>query len=194
MCHICLAQTEGKSQLHCKKILSITGQTSLGADMKSCLEQNYAMCSLVKTTRTFYRKHTNHAFPITCRLICESKEVIYVIKCRAYGLQYVGETARPLKARILSCLLEIRSGHPSTLLHSHFAKDCSPIIFHFLVYAFTPNNTLVLPKRPNGFKTSTLSPRLITWTQHQPPKTTSTIKFIPYYACATQQPLKIVPT
>ena len=44
-------------------------------------------------------------FPIFGGLICFSKNIIYIIECKACGNKYIGETGRCLKDRIFNHIL-----------------------------------------------------------------------------------------
>ena len=136
-------------------------------------------------TRTFHRRNSNLAYPITSKLNCEARDVIYVIECRACGLQYVGETARPLKMRINNHLTKIRSSYPSTQLHRHFANACSPDDFSFFGIAVHPRQRTRLAKESDWIKNlNTLTPNgLNTNRQKRPPPSTL---ILPYCACAAR--------
>ena len=62
--------------------------------------KNCATCPYISdglTHFTFFSTGETH--PIKSNLTCETKNLIYMIKCNRCNLQYIGETKRPLKGR-----------------------------------------------------------------------------------------------
>ena len=53
----------------------------------------------MKNTSTFKSKHLNEVYQIKENFNCNSKEVIYLIKCRVCGKQYHGSTVTKFRAR-----------------------------------------------------------------------------------------------
>lgn len=78
-----------------------------------------AQCTNVIKGETFYHPHTGRAFKINGYHTCESRNVIYSIKCPC-GLLYIGETSQQIKSRI--------SKHKSTIRTNNLLL---PIPFHF---------------------------------------------------------------
>ncbi len=74
------------------------------------------------------RKGTAHNLCTNNTLTCLSSHVIYVITCTKCGLQYVGMTSQPLRARFAQHFREIekhqaaRSTWGTTRLYRHFGK------------------------------------------------------------------------
>ena len=57
------------------------------------------LCSNMKNTSTFKSKHLNEVYQIKKNFNCNSKMVVYLIKCRICGKQYNGSTLTKFGAR-----------------------------------------------------------------------------------------------
>ena len=57
------------------------------------------LCSNMKNTSTFKNKHSNEVYQIKKKINCNSKMLVYLIKCRICGKQYNGSTVTKFRAR-----------------------------------------------------------------------------------------------
>ena len=59
----------------------------------------YQWCSNLENTSTFKSKHSNVVYQIRKNFNCNSKMVVYLIECRACGMQCNGSTVIKFRAR-----------------------------------------------------------------------------------------------
>ncbi|XP_077113688.1 uncharacterized protein LOC143768964 [Ranitomeya variabilis] len=96
-------------------------QTFLGTERRGtypCL--NCACCSNVIKSNTITHPQSGKQIPIRGFFTCESKNVVYTVKCPC-GLLYVGETTQHIRERI--------SSHKSTI---RCKKTWLPLPYHFV--------------------------------------------------------------
>ena len=72
------------------------------------------------TTDVFTSHVTGERFNVRMNASCKSFNVIYLIQCRRYGCQYVGETGQALHSRM--------TGHRADIMQSNIYK---PVAIHF---------------------------------------------------------------
>ena len=93
--------------------------------------KNCATCPYIShglTNDTFFSTGQTH--PIKSNLICETKNLIYMIQCNRCNLQYIGETKRRLKDRF--------NEHRRTIDNPNAISKPTTAAEHFLT---TPNHT-----------------------------------------------------
>ena len=86
-----------------------------------CEARRCKTCSILATTDTFSSSVTGEHFKLKLCTSCKTSNVIYLIHCRRFGLQYVGETRQALHYRTNS--------HRFNITHSRI--DESPMAAHF---------------------------------------------------------------
>ena len=95
-----------------------------------CNKPRCQTCPCLVTTPYIHslRKGTAHNLCSRNTLTCLSSNIIYVITCTKCGVQYVGMSSQPLKARFTQHLREIRKHQAATTtwgitrLYRHFGK------------------------------------------------------------------------
>lgn len=89
-------------------------------------------CGYAKPSKSFRVSSSHFVRPITYRLSCNSRNIIYVIQCLNCPAFYVGHSCDFLRSRIGHHLRNISSG-ASTKVAAHFRGSCLPQ--HFSFYA-----------------------------------------------------------
>ena len=93
---------------------------------KPCGKRTCRTCPLIVQSSTFSSTKTSQVFQLQHSLDCGSSEVVYLITCARCGLQYVGETALPLRQRLWKYRNRIESTEPHTnltLVEEHFRPE-----------------------------------------------------------------------
>ncbi|MCP4490897.1 MAG: GIY-YIG nuclease family protein [Gammaproteobacteria bacterium] len=78
-------------------------------------------CGLVKST--ILRRQYHPIVKKGVSLTCETRSVIYLITCKKCEIQYVGQTKRALKDRILEHRRSVLKKGAGTFLSKHFSND-----------------------------------------------------------------------
>ena len=102
--------------------------------MRKCTNQRCKFCPHMRITKTIYNRkcQTNFVIPKYKKtLTCEDRRVIYAIKCGQCNETYIGQTSRPLKARIAEHLYDIQNKTNTHMSH-HFNKTHKIDKFNFL--------------------------------------------------------------
>lgn len=116
------------------------------------------VCLFSSPTFSVSNTVNDNLFLIVHRLSCESRNVVYFIKCKNCNTGYVGQTSRPLRKRISEHLYHIRSCM-STPVAQHFNGNCSLSDFHFTGLEHCPIESKRLLKENAWIKRlQTLSP------------------------------------
>lgn len=71
-------------------------------------------------TSDFKSSSTNRKYKIKGDLTCKSSNIVYLITCKKCGIQYIGETGRPLRDRVNNHISNIRKS-TNTPIAQHFA-------------------------------------------------------------------------
>ena len=78
----------------------------------------------MQITNTFVSKVTGERFTIKIHTTCKTNNIVYLIECRRYGLQYVGEPGQPLHKRMNSHSYDITHGRiEESPVAAHFTSD-----------------------------------------------------------------------
>ena len=80
-------------------------------------------CPIFEERNCIISAATRERFPIATRMTCSSSHLIYVIRCVVCGMQYVGETVKPLHLRVNNHREKFRStlGSPNRYyIYRHF--------------------------------------------------------------------------
>ena len=93
-----------------------------------CRGVNCGTCKYVKETDLFSSNVTDTSYQINHRLNCNSKCVIYLLRCKVCNIQYVGQTSDKFRYRwnnYTSCHRRAKNGQsvPQMSLHSHFLRE-----------------------------------------------------------------------
>ena len=85
---------------------------------------------------SFYTKKqfNSKSLPPRCKITCELSDLIYIINCSECGLQYIGETKRPLRQR----MYEHCRRHFSSPNHS--SKNMEFSVLHRMRETSNPND------------------------------------------------------
>ena len=92
----------------------------LGASLKC--GKRWCECCL-RLAENSYFGSGEFEFPIFGRLDCQSRNIIYVIECKHCHIQYVGETQRPLAARLHNHISDVNLFLDKPI-PDHFNYDC----------------------------------------------------------------------
>ena len=82
-------------------------------------------CPVLLTMNEFSSHSTGKTYIIRSEATCNTSNVIYLIQCRKYGLQYVGETGQLLHCRM--------NNHLANIIHQWINEE--PVAQHFTFYA-----------------------------------------------------------
>ena len=74
-------------------------RTSIGQCNK-CDSSTCKTCKMIQCTHKFRSTFTKEEFIIKCIATCQTNNIIYLLECAICGLQYIGQTRRPLKERM----------------------------------------------------------------------------------------------
>lgn len=91
--------------------------------MTKCNLLNCKICPFVTESKIVFSSSNAYSVTLKHDVTCESMNVVYVITCNKKEckyVQYIGETERKLKDRILEHLYYVRSGNSSTTVGEHF--------------------------------------------------------------------------
>ena len=83
---------------------------------------NNLCCKQVKQTKTFESYRTKETFQIFDNLTCKSENLIYLLECRIYKLQYVGKSETSFNIRLNNHRKDAKS-QASVWTHKHFTKQ-----------------------------------------------------------------------
>ena len=83
-----------------------------------CFKSRCKTCQNMDTIQTIINR-INHSYPIRGNFNCQSTNIVYVLKCDIYGIQYVWESSNTMNTRC--------RGHVSTIRTS---KD-HPVALHY---------------------------------------------------------------
>ena len=99
----------------------ISNHVHVPPGFRNCTSTECQLHTNTNISNSFTSKATNENFSILQNLNCDSHNVIYLVSCKKTncGQQYVGETGRHLRDRVLEHLRDIRTG-----------KSC-PVAAHF---------------------------------------------------------------
>ena len=105
-----------------KHVLQTTGQSELywQPGFVRC-ESECTICTYANYDTVMRDTVTNNLYPITHRISCRDKNIIYCICCLKCNCRYIGETARELKRRISEHLSDIINQR-STPVSQHFNR------------------------------------------------------------------------
>ncbi|XP_066302861.1 uncharacterized protein [Branchiostoma lanceolatum] len=84
-----------------------------------CGKHRCFTCIYVKMAKNFQSHRTGKQYTIRAHINCQSKNIIYMIRCKKCGVQYVGETKQTLANRL--------NGHRSSIK----TKKDTPVSAHF---------------------------------------------------------------
>lgn len=84
-----------------------------------CGKRRCECCLYVKTASDFSSRHCDTDCPITGKITCDSKNIVYLIECKKCGEQYVGETSKTLRARLTDHISNINC-YNDTSVAQHF--------------------------------------------------------------------------
>ena len=73
-------------------------------------------------TKCIQSTNNDYKYDIVDSLSCKSQFVIYLLECRACGMQYVGQTSNNLATRMTQQLSDVRT-HKDTSVASHFNQE-----------------------------------------------------------------------
>lgn len=118
--------TRSKIRKVTKNVLSFTCQTpfSWQTGFYACKSLTCLTCPFSFFASSVTDSLTGTSFPVIHRLTCSTVGLIYLIRCKNCGKQYVGETARSLNDRISEHLYNIRSQQRTTV-SEHFNSSCT---------------------------------------------------------------------
>ena len=118
----------------CKSLKDILVRARLPTENKgpgescTCGGERCGVCSFVKRSQTFTDKSGQTSYEIRGdKLHCNSKNVVYMVQCKACFKQYVGSTCTKFRMRFnnyKSCFRKHASGEavPQMLFHNHFSQ------------------------------------------------------------------------
>ncbi|XP_019614385.1 PREDICTED: uncharacterized protein LOC109462296 [Branchiostoma belcheri] len=86
-----------------------------------CGKNGCTNCAYVKKANNFKSHRTGKCYAIRTHINCQSKNIVYLIQCKKYGVQYVGETKQTLANRLNS--------HRSAI--NTCTKKDTPVSAHF---------------------------------------------------------------
>ena len=112
--------------------LTITSHESPGN--YPCGPPRCKTCPILMATDEFSSHTTGKVFKVKFNAFCNSSNVIYLITCRRWGLQYVGETGQPLYMRVNGNRYDI----------AHRRTEESPVAEHFNSGAHGESDTTVM--------------------------------------------------
>ena len=88
------------------------------SDLKFCYEENCLVCPCIDHTGFIKSNANGKTFPCLSNVSCRMQNLVYLIECRECGKQYVGQTSRPLRERILEHVRDIfHQRHTSLAIH-----------------------------------------------------------------------------
>lgn len=91
------------------------------------------ICKYMQKTTKFTSHHTNETFTINGHFNCQTKSAIYLINCKKWGIQYIGQTGNTINERIRGHMGDIRAGN-----------DAKPVSRHFTANQHTLNDVSVI--------------------------------------------------
>ena len=105
-----------------------------GKEVKKCKRPNCGLCiHLLEESSITFNCGIN--FKVHENMSCDVKNVIYVMKCRGCGEEYIGETGNFLRKRVTVHNQQIRDPSTRMLKVSEHIDNCAkhlnPKIFHF---------------------------------------------------------------
>ena len=95
---------------------------------RKCGGTKCEVCNFVEESRTFSNSSGDSSFDIKYDLHCNSKFVVYLLKCKTCHKQYVGSTKTKFRTRLnnyrkdLRCLIEQRPKQNQKEFHEHFIQ------------------------------------------------------------------------
>ena len=102
---------------------TLTSHTNETPGNLLCSTNRCKTCPVLKTTNECIRKTTGKQFTIKIHISCKPSNIVYLIKCRRCGLQYVSESGQPLHERM--------NGHWFDITHGRI--EVSPLAAHLIV-------------------------------------------------------------
>ena len=93
---------------------------------RKCGGTKCEVCNFVEESRTFSNSSGDSSFDIKYDLHCNSKFVVYLLKCKTCHKQFVGSTKTKFRTRLnnyrkdLRCLIEQRPKQNQKEFHEHF--------------------------------------------------------------------------
>ena len=85
-----------------------------------CRRPRCKTCQLINTDTTFSSAATGFFFRVRATATYKSRKIIYLIECKACGIQYVGETGNALHIPMNGHRSDIKRNHPDRLVAAHF--------------------------------------------------------------------------
>ena len=152
--------------------------------MFSCDSSSCSVCPFVDSCTTFSHQSANLCFPIISRITCNTTDVIYLVTCRVCRAQYVGQTRRPLKTRILQHLRNVSLRHTHAPLYQHFRGPCGIQAFSFKGIDIQPKETRRIQKESHWI--STLGTRTPLGLNVATRNDVTSNVILPYSRCATK--------
>ena len=109
-----------------KRLLTKAKFTSNNAALKvtKCNRSNCGLCILLLEGHTFTFKCGKKNFNTHGNMSCDVKNVIYVMKCRGCGEEYIGETGNLLRQRVTIYNQKIRDPITSMFKVSEHISNC----------------------------------------------------------------------
>ena len=105
------------------------------SDIKFCYQENCLVCPCIDHTGFIKSNANGKTFPCLSNVSCRMQNLVYLIECRECGKQYVGQTSRPLRERILEHVRDIfHQRHTSLAIHINGNSIRDDIYASFHVY------------------------------------------------------------
>ena len=167
-----------------RRLFDRTGQhLQWPTGMFKCDTPSCGVCSFVDSGNTFSHQSANLCYPITARISCTSTNVIYLVTCKKCHMQYVGQTKRPLRIRMLQHLRNARLTHAKSPLYCHFRGPCGLQSFAFKGIDIQPQESARFQKEAHWIsELHTRSPMGLNLGTPSRPKCNV---ILPYSRCAT---------
>ena len=96
--------------------------------MKKCGKKRCQICQLVPTTKYFHCHHTNRKFKLRGNFNCDSKFVVYALRCRKCKKHYIGSTLN---------FRDRTNKHKSNIRRKNIKEGCR-YVNHFVNHCVSP--------------------------------------------------------
>ena len=164
-------------------LLSTQQLSSWNTGMSPCSKPLCPTCPYARFINVFNDSNSFLSFPIFHNLSCDSDHVIYIIECSNCSKRYIGQTARPVRERILQHLSCIRNSSPA-VLYEHF-RVCGVHNFSFLPISRHTNCNTRLSKEASWITTlKTMHPNGLNSVTASSPEPLNLV--LPFNACAVR--------
>lgn len=121
-----------------RSVLTLTNQLTIWETGSFPCGGPCLVCQHTRPVCSFQHPSKNVSYPIHYRITCETRNVVYIIKCMGCGKCYVGETSRQLRTRISEHLDNV-SNNAQNLLARHFSTTCSANELTFIGVKIIPD-------------------------------------------------------